>query len=307
MDIILASSRGRGHIQARVRRLHPHPERLHIDARGGAKLETLILEAIKLVKRSPSPPDCHVYFMAGLCDIKYRDVYTEFVDYRRRKAHSYEEVSFTEDNTSAILRVTNLIDNIDKELRSLGAKPCFMTIPPCSLETWNLHRLNTGRTTHLIHHRQYPDMQSNLIFVINEINKFIVSTNSTNGMATPFLANTIIQSCGPSKNFRVHYDRLVDGTHATTTTNEKWAKMITKAITTNRKKEPSNPSANININTIITQNRPRTKLNPRYPVLKTTDRLNTRPTTTTMYPPITSTVSSDSESEDIVKRPWRPQ
>ena len=70
--------------------------------------------------------------MAGVCDIKYRDVYTEFVDYRRRKAHSYEEVSFTEDNTSAILRVTNLIDNMDKELRSLGAKPCFMTIPPAA-------------------------------------------------------------------------------------------------------------------------------------------------------------------------------
>ena len=178
---------------------------------------------------------------------------------------------------------------------------------PCSLEAWNLHRLNTGRTTHLIHHRHYPDMQSNLIFVINEINKFIVSINSRNGMATPFLTNTIIQSCGPSKTYRVHYDRLVDGTHATTTINEKWAKMITKAITTNRKKEPSNLSATINIITIITQNRPIMKLNPRHPVLKTTDRLTTRPITTTMYPPITTTVSSDSESEDIVKRPWRPQ
>ena len=126
-------------------------------------------------------------------------------------------------------------------------------------------------------------------------------------MATPFLANTIIQSCGPSRKYRVHYDRLVDGTHATTTTKEKWAKMITKTITTNRKKEPSNLSATININTIITQNRPRMKLNPRHPALKTTDRLTTRPITTTTYPPITTTVSSDSESEDIVKRPWRPQ
>ena len=43
-------------------------------------------------------------------------------------------------------------------------------------------------------------MQFNLLFVITEINKFVVSTNSGNRMATPFLANTIIQSCGPNKN-----------------------------------------------------------------------------------------------------------
>ena len=145
-------------------------------------------------------------------------------------------------------------------------------------------------------------MQSNLIFVINEINKFIVSTNSRNGMATPFLTNTIIQSCGPSKNYRVHYDRLVDGTHATTTTNKELAKMITKAIATNRKKEPSNLSATVNINTIITHNRPRMKLNPRHLVIKTAYRLSTRAIATTQYLSITTTESSKSESDDIVKR-----
>ena len=105
--------------------------------------------------------------MAGLRDITFRDTYVEFVDYRRRKKHMYKEVSFTEDNKHAVLRITNLIDNMEKELKLLGAKPCFMTIPPCSIETWNLHRLTIGRTTHLIHHRHNEDMQPNLISVIN--------------------------------------------------------------------------------------------------------------------------------------------
>ena len=152
------------------------------------KLEEVILKTISSVKGSSSPSECHVYFMIGLCDLTYRDTYTEFVDFRRRRVHMYEEASFTEDNTNAVLRVTNLIDNMDKEIRSFGAKSCFLTIPPCSIEAWNFHRLNTGRTTHLIHHRNYPNMQANLIPEISNINKFIVSTNSRNNMATPFPA-----------------------------------------------------------------------------------------------------------------------
>ena len=126
---------------------------------------------------------------------------------------------------------------MEKELKLLGAKPCFMTIPSCSIEAWNHQRLTSGRTTHLIHHTHYEDMQLNLISVINEINQFIVSINSSNEMSTSFISNTIIQSCGPLKNYRVHYDRLVDRTHATNTTNEKWVKQIIKAITRNRKEE----------------------------------------------------------------------
>ena len=164
-----------------------------------------------------------------------------------------------------------------------------MTIPPCSIEAWNIHRLNTRRTTHLIHHRNYPDIQANLISVISEINKFIVSTNSINNMATPFLTDTIIKSCGPHKNTRVHYDRLVDGTHATLTTNQKWAKLITKAMTINRKKKSPTPTVSKNINTITSQRRPKTKPSPRQPVLKPAHR-SVLPLKVTLQPPTTTTV-----------------
>ena len=57
----------------------------------------------------------------------------------------YEVVSFTEDNTTAILRVTNLIDN-GQGTEITRSKANFHDHPPCSIETWNLHRLNTDRT-----------------------------------------------------------------------------------------------------------------------------------------------------------------
>ena len=148
-------------------------------------------------------------------------------------------------------------------------------------------------------------MQANLISVISEINKFIVSTNSRNNMATPFLADTIIKSCGPHKNTRVHYDRLVDGTHATLTTNQKWAKLISKAMTINRKKKSPTPTTSKNINTITSQRRPKTKPSPRQPVLKPAHR-SAMPLKVTLQPPTTTTDSSDSDSDDVVKRPWRP-
>ena len=61
------------------------------------------------------------------------------------------------------------------------------------------------------------------------------------------------------KNYRVHFDWLVDGTHATTVTNEKWVQSIIKAITTNWKKETWDPTKRSNINAIISQHRQRTK------------------------------------------------
>ena len=137
--------------------------------------------------------------MAGLCEITYRDIYTVCGLQEMQGALIWGSLLHWRQH-----QCNSTNNQLDRQ-HGQRAEPCFMSIPPCSLEAWNLHRLNTGRTTHLIHHRHYPD---NLIFVINEINKFIVSTNSRNGMATPFLANTIIQSCGPSKNYRVHYDRL---------------------------------------------------------------------------------------------------
>ena len=240
MDIILASSRGKHEMQTLLRNLQPKPSQLKIHARGGAKLEHLIHDAIRLIKSSHNPSQTHVYFMAGLCDITYRDIYPNHHDLIRYRTHMYEEVIFIEDHTEAIARITNLIDNMSEEIKLMGAKPCFMTISPCSLVNWNLRRLNNGRTTHLIQHQHYEDMQQNLIKAIKDINHFIFATNTSNSMATPKLADDIIRSARPNKNLRVHYNRLADGTHATSETNQKRASKIINTIEENRTRHPTN-------------------------------------------------------------------
>ena len=90
--------------------------------------------------------------MVGLCDLTYRDTYTEFVDFMRRRVHIYEEVTFTKDNTNAVLRVTNLIENMDKEITSLGAKLCFMTPPPPPPPPMQHRRLEPSSPQHRTHH-----------------------------------------------------------------------------------------------------------------------------------------------------------
>ena len=297
-------------MQTLLRNLHPKPSQLKIHARGGAKLEHLIHDPIRLIKSSHNPSQTHVYFMAGLCDITYRDIDPNHHDLIKYRTHMYEEVIFIEDHTETIARITNLIDNMSEEIKLMGAKPCFMTIPPCSLVNWNLHRLNNSRTTHLIHHQQYKDMQQNLIKAIKDINHFIFATNTSNNMATPKLADDIIRSAGTNKNPRVRYNRLADGTHATPETNQKWASKIINTIAENRTRHPSNQTQPIG--TVITHHRSTPRITPRKPVLIATKQLqampprHTSPSSRPTLCPLPFTDSSDSDSDLERKRPWRP-
>ena len=118
-------------------------------------------------------------------------------------------------------------------------------------------------------------------------------------MATPLLADIIIKSCGPHKNTRVHYDRLVDGTHATLITNKKWVELIIKVMATNRKEKSWTPTPTKNINTITRRCRHKTKSSPRQPVLKTANRF-AMPLKDTLQPPTTTT---DSESDEAPMAP----
>ena len=63
---------------------------------------------------------------------------------------------------------------------------------------------------------------------------------SQSGIAWTPLSTIIIRSAGPNKNPRVHYNRLADGTHATSETNQKWASKIINTIQENRTRHPTN-------------------------------------------------------------------
>ena len=226
MDAIFASSRGRTLVEPIVD-WHPDCTKLMIWTIPSAKLEELQYEAYDFLNTTSDPTNCHIYFVAGLCDITVHE--------RRGR---YKEVYYIESIQNTIDRLKNLIDTINHGILILGAKPCFSTIIPSSLQDWNFTRLQQHKTTHLLHSHQYNDMQHLLNRAVIEINQHINTTNIDNKMQTPQLADTIITKRRTSPP-RFHYNRLADGVHPTKELSTVWANCLKKIISNNR--HPSVP------------------------------------------------------------------
>ena len=124
MDVILASSRGKN-LQGLLRKHHTRPDRIYLRAKSGATLTELneLLPGI-LKKWRKDPADIHVYFLAGLCDVTYRDHDTHYNHYE-----IYDEVIFNESPQEALDRVTTIIQSVSEDVIRLGATPCFATTP----------------------------------------------------------------------------------------------------------------------------------------------------------------------------------
>lgn len=242
MDIILADSRGKHPLIQYLYEQHPSPQHLQIEARSGASLEILVRKAIAILRSVPDPSRYHIYFLGGICDITCMHKDHMGWDRETGKALFYEEVTFTEPVEQAVPRYQNLIENISAEIIKLGAKPCFMTVPPSSIETWNTARFNQGITTHLLHYNHYKDMQPNLVRAIQGINYAIISLNIKNNMITPKIADNIMTSPGKNKPPRVHYSRMSDGVHPDKTIKLSWAAKIIHSIKENRKSDVPIPA-----------------------------------------------------------------
>ena len=214
MDVIVASSRGHG--------LKKFLKQTPILATSGARLVNLAQDASKYLKKQDPEGHYHVYFLAGLCDVTYRD-----------RDGSYEEFVFNESPWEARERVGNVIREAAAIVTASGATPCFATITPCDLEIWNNHRLTKHFTSHLLHFRHYDSMQQNLIQAIILINKDIVTLNQKNNIVTPFIADISLHKRGDGKKHRQLYKKFHDGTHPDDVTLRKWAEVMDKVMRRN--------------------------------------------------------------------------
>ena len=204
MDVVLGASRAK-FLESPLREIHSNPRRLFVDFEPGAKLSELADQACEILEKSNNPSQIHIYFMAGLCDVTQKIKNREWV--RCRDGHweraLYNEVIFDGSWHDSPKAITDKIEEIQSRIMSYEAKPCFLTIPTCSLHTWNTTRLNKFKTCHLLHHHQYPDMQENLNKTLWEVNHKIIEINSTTKMFTPKIADTIMVNSGPGKNPRI--------------------------------------------------------------------------------------------------------
>ena len=221
MEAVFTSSRGTT-IEPLIRAWHPRPALLKFQATPCAKLQDLWQDARNFLLETPDPTNCHVYFVAGLCDLTLME-----------RIGLYQEVYFMESAEEATARVNALIDQISIQIQILGAKPCFATVIPMSLRDWNFIRLSQHKTTHIMHHHQYDDMQALLNEATLAINRHINTTNRDNHMETPQLADTILTHRRNAPT-RFHYNRLADGVHPTPDLTGTWASCLRKCIENNR-------------------------------------------------------------------------
>ena len=224
----MSSSRGND-LLGPLSKLHRRPELLYVYSRSGAKMDALQHAAYDYLEWTDDPTNVHMYFVAGLCDLTLRDCD------RRWGARGYQEVLFLGSAEDTISRMKTLIDSISAHILYFGAKPCFSTIPPMSLWTWNSNRLEQKKTSFLLHSDHYADMQYSLNHTIRKVNQHITETNEANKMVTPNLASTLFSFHNHKSPVpRVHYNRLSDGVHPTDALTDKWALLINHAMLKNR-------------------------------------------------------------------------
>jgi len=191
--------------------------------RSGASLNFLAELALSDIASLPNEgdPAGYCYFVAGLPDIT-----------TRLRDFQYEEVVFGPYSPlETCERLESDLTTISIQIKSANWLPIFCPVVPMSLQDWNFTRGNQHKTTYLLHHNYYPDMQYQLEHATVLVNKLITSINSFNSVHTPNIQTQIIKSDNHSYKYR--YNRLVDGIHPNPTVVLKWAKLLQKSIEIN--------------------------------------------------------------------------
>lgn len=209
--------------------------------RSGRKLEQLIDKLEEMHSANGRPVHSSAYFLAGYCDITNFDLDENYAIRNSVTGYywrgRYEEATFLDNVEEAVAKATARYQEADRRVRHLGIRPCFATVPPSVLADWNQYRLSCGRTAFLLHESQYHDMQSLLNRACQAINGVIISINKANGMATPFIAGTIMDTKSNKHGIklepRIYKNKYFDGVHATDDTMKEWAKVMARAININ--------------------------------------------------------------------------
>ena len=185
MDIVVATSRGRS-----LARYFKYRWSATLIWKKGATLEQLTNEADKTLRKHRwNLIPHHVFFIAGLPNL------TTMV-----RDGKYEETVLIREVNQVVTRLTEAITSAHDFITSNhNAITAFATIFPCSLKTWNLHRLHIKKTHILKEEPHYEEMQQKMIQDTILINKFIIKHNESNSMPTPRLAKKIIKKAGKQK------------------------------------------------------------------------------------------------------------
>ena len=224
MNVILGDSRASSLNKARLKIKLKEVEDIWGKPGGGYSCCTqLVLDNIIYHHPPLNNDKCHFYILAGICDLTHKI-----------SGKGYQEVIFNDANGSLGQTIKSKINHLEQCVLREGAIPVFCTIIPMHLATWNHHRLSHSKTKMLNHLDKYEAMQANMEEVLHDLNRFIVETNNSNGMATPTI-HTAITRRRHGKTYTL-YKNLPDGCHPDVATLQKIATSINKAIVLNQKR-----------------------------------------------------------------------
>ena len=224
MHIIVATSRGK-----KLTKLHD-PPRTWLTYIPGGTLDELTEAAVKLlaearahVRRWTYRQVDFVYFVGGLPDLTTRDKWRVFDGEKQ-----YEEVYFNEDPHDTRDRMKVTLKRAASTVLALDAIPVFSTIVPSHIERWNHTRLGQHKTTHLLHFKDYKEMQIGLLQATIYTNQYIHELNLENGVVTPSLAKKILFS--RRLRYRFRHAALEDGVHPNEEAADDWCTRISDAM-----------------------------------------------------------------------------
>ena len=233
MNYIISSSRGKGLediIINKLRQENLSSFHVQVISTPSAKLSKLKSIALDIIASSPSD-DIHIYFIGFFCDLT--TIVRSQIQHNGRWS-AYQEVVFEEDPEQAVPRLSELLQSTHTDIAKTNATPIICTIPPGNIQKWNTTRLSQTKTCTLKHTDKYPQMQTHLNNSIVEINKIIISLNSSIKAHTPRLADWVLRKKGKNKGYKTFDKALDDGVHASAATKKIWGEMIAEAVIHNR-------------------------------------------------------------------------
>ena len=225
MDLVMATSRGKG-LSEEFDLLPENPLINPIfSIHPGRSLSFLTDKAIEIITNSPYPTHTiHVYFIAGLIDLseKITDIH-------------YKEFICNDSYIDSYHNMQNILDNTQTRILNIGATPCFATITPMHIDTWNHHCLHANLTSYLLHYKHYDSMQGNHTEATVLTNQYLTVLNSQLNMNTPRLSQYILYKPGTTRQtYRFRHHLLPDGVHPNSDIKQKWAETLQDTISINR-------------------------------------------------------------------------
>lgn len=225
MDLIMCTSRGKN-LESFMNHHHDNPLiSTRFIVRSGSPILNLAKEATHIINHSPIPnSQIHVYFIAGLIEITEKITDTH-----------YQEIIFNDSYFHTESTTIPIFQQCADIITTTNARPCFATITPMHIETWNNIRLQQNHTSYLLHHNQYESMQYNLNKATAAVNQRITELNIANNMQTPRLAQHCFYKPQSRKLFpKFRHHLLPDGIHLSNDLKEKWTETLALTISVNR-------------------------------------------------------------------------